>query len=64
MTKLVAGIFCKHVLISSEPWIVGVTLSLDPYIREKRETGYPDLGPVWIFPGFKLRPTQSRDFSS
>ena len=53
-----------HVPISPEPCIVGVTFSLDPYVSKNRETGYPDLGPVWIFPGFKLRPSQSRDFSS
>ena len=53
-----------HVLISPEPWIVGVMLSLDPCVSENRETGYPDLGPVQMFPRFKLRPTQSRDFSS
>ena len=51
-------------LISNEPWIVGVTLSLDPCISENRETGYPDLGPVRIFTCFRLRPTQSRDLSS
>ena len=51
-------------LISPETWIVGVTLSLDSCVSEKRETGYPDLGPVPIFPRFKLKSTKSRDFSS
>ena len=56
---------CKHYnQVSPEPWIVGVMLSLDPCVSENQETGYPDLGPIRIFPHFKLRPTQSRDFSS
>ena len=50
-------------LISPEPWIVGVTLSLNPCVSKNRETRYPDLGPVQIFPHFKLRSTQSRDFN-
>ena len=69
MAKLVTGIFCTHMLISPEPlispehWIVEVTLSLDPCVSKNRETGYPTLGPVQIFPRFQLRSTQSRDFS-
>ena len=58
------GIFHMHVLISLEPWFVGMSLSLDPCIRKNQETGYPDLFPVRMFPEFKLRPTQSRDCSS
>ena len=50
-------------LISPEHWIVGVTLSLNPCVSKYRETRYPDLGPVQIFPHFKLRSTQSRDFN-
>ena len=43
---------------------MGVMLSLDPCLSENREIGYPDIGPVQIFPCFKLKSTQSRDFSS
>ena len=37
-----------HKLLSPGPWILGVKLSPDPDPIEVQETGYSELGPVWI----------------
>ena len=49
-----------------EPWILRVTFSLDPgeVKSERLESEYLDLGPVRIFPRFKLRSTKSRGLAA
>ena len=46
-TELVVRIFHRLMLLSPEPWIFAVKLSPDPCANECRETGNPELGPLW-----------------